>query len=258
MRSCFKALLISLLNLLAVSPVLGNQPTQTEPEAEANQVEVMLGLGLITADDSLYLDGDPDITAIPVVRIKKGRYFFKDRDLGVWLHEDEVLAYSAALSFELSEDRDNSDSLADMDELDAVINLKLTAVWSLAEAKVKLSFAQDISDAHDGNVLDVGVSYPLSAYPLMVDLRVGLSRQSRAVSDYYYGVDPGEDVGRPLYQSDASWAAGLGLGLRYPLDRQWLFSAGLGVKWHDSQVSDSPIVDESRKLVLFVGLVRRF
>ncbi len=256
MRSCFKAMLISLLNLLVVSPALGIQPTQSEPEA--GQVEVMLGLGLITAADSLYLDGDPDVTAIPVVRIKKGRYFFKDRDLGVWLYGDEVLAYSAALSFELSEDRDNSDSLADMDELDAVVNLKLTAVWSLAETKIKLSFAQDISDAHDGNVLGVSASYPLSSYPLMVDLRVGLSRQSRAVSDYYYGVDPGEDIGRPLYQPDASWAAGLGLGLRYPLDRQWLLSAGLGVKWHDSQVSGSPIVEDSRKVVLFGGLVHRF
>lgn len=90
-------------------------------------------------------------------------------------------------------------------------------------------------------------------------LTPSLAWKSKALTDYYYGLDERDGVLPWFYFSGRSgWQPGVDLTVTRPLSEKWLML--LKANWtglHDG-MTDSPLVQENSINTLFIGAAYRF
>ncbi len=106
----------------------------------------------------------------------------------------------------------------------------------------------EVLDQHDGVVQQLQFSYPREWSRGFITPSVALIRQSSDYTGYYWGVDPAEvALGRLEYDPSDAYNVELDVSGGYRVSDKWLLSYSAGIEFYDSEISDSPIVeDESR------------
>lgn len=229
------------------------------PSAAFADVESLLpsdlGLG-VSAKQSPFVGGDTDVGAAWTTPDREGF----DITGATWSFSktDKQQVYVGAGLDEWDHERGDSPQLKDMSKLDRAINLKLGTAWKLPSGVINAEVAKDVA-AHKG--AQAHLRYTMNSLTDTMVVRPYLEGQwlSSDMTDYYVGVDAAEvKAGRPAYQADDALALKAGVRLEKPLNAKWTLVGDVDATRYDSQITDSPIVENGTVWGGKLGLAYRW
>lgn len=223
-----------------------------------------LGAGFLTLQKP-YKGLDRDCYGIPFV-------FYQDQKLTIFgptasysfFGEDDQWAFQgiARLRTEGFDD-DDSRYLNGMSDRDPTLELGLRYITDLDFAVMSLDFYHDVLDEHRGyefrmtlrkSFRDVMNIESLNLTPI-----AGINWRNKQLNDYYYGVKSSEAIaGRPAYDAGGSFGWLTGLQLDYKLSEKWSLLGMVNIEWLDSEITDSPIVDDDYAVSFLLGALYEF
>ncbi|MDE2235132.1 MAG: MipA/OmpV family protein [Gammaproteobacteria bacterium] len=243
-----------------------NSQTPTSPEdqiisqaAQQSGSAWSLGLGLAVSQPG-YLGVNPQVTPLPLVFYHNGRFFLAGISVGYVAFNGTH--YSIAL---LAKPRINRLSAGESPQLTGIQSRK----WSIdGGARVSLfgdwgrinaGLYSDLLHRYNGMEADLEYQHPFRMQGWTLSPGVGLAWYNSPLTDYYYGVSPAEVApGRPAYSPGRAANPFLQLGLRVPFAKRWQFLGSVRYLHFASSIQDSPIVERSGSLTLFLGVTYRF
>lgn len=216
----------------------------------------MAGMAVLMIDDG-YRDMDSRMLAVPFVRFEKGRFFLNGPSLGFHLYQDGTSSVSAVLTagFGGYDARDSTyfTGMADRD-----FSVFAGIQWERRfDRKYVLSLmaGTDVTGHADGMMGRATVTRNWFAGKWMVMGSLSVDWISEDVTDYYYGVRPGEArPDRPAYRGTATWNPGCSLMATRSLGARMVFTAMVGYARYGSGITDSPLVAQDQSLFGMLGL----
>ena len=135
--------------------------------------------------------------------------------------------------------------------LDGSIN----ALWKTDIVNTSVHYYHDLGKASKGDSATLKFSHAFVLNPrLRLTPFVGAEWISAAVVDYYYGVTASEATpSRPAYTGESSISYSAGLNTTYLLNRSWLLIGGVHYSTLGSSIVESPLVTNSKSVVVYLG-----
>ena len=227
--------------------------------------ENIVGLGIGLAPD---YEGSDDMKAVPLLQARFN--FANGMNLGLFgntlrfdMCPDTTWNVGPMLRYRAERNDVDNDKIDRMETVDAAIEAGAFLNYNIENWVVLFSAATDVSNAHDGSVLDFGVGYrqPLSTQTLLTIFAKG-SYASEDYMETYFGVDRGDAVrsGLPTYDADAEFKdVALGGLLQYNIDDRWGVLGLLQYTKLLGDAADSPLVDdEGSDNQLIVGVIGNY
>ncbi|TCI02669.1 MipA/OmpV family protein [Corallincola luteus] len=221
-----------------------------------------IGAGFVL-QNSAYADYDDDNRVIPLVKFEN-EHFFVDKDgAGYKLFENQQHRVGIAIGIGKEEwDPKNTNRFRTLDtrhrSIDAGVSYRFQdRIYGQFSAKL----STDISDDHNGIRADLGYGYPYPVTPeLMLIPNIHLSYMDSDYANYYYGVSEEESArsGVSAYDTGSALKYGVGLAAAYRITEEWSVSAGANYSWLDSELEDSPLVDDDAESSVFMGVSYKF
>lgn len=225
------------------------------PGVQANTLfDKPLNLGLaINVEESFFAGGDDRIRIRPT-RLNQNGYYIQGLTKS-FLNGPNHTLYIGLGFDDWDHERGDSSELADMDELDRAINIRLGGAWKMPSAVISADLAQDVAGAHES--LQAKLRYThMRSEDTAFRPYAELQWFSADITDYYTGVDTNEvTAARPAYEADAAFGLKAGFDLNYELAPRWELVTGLHVTTYDDAISDSPIVDKDTVWGTGIGLI---
>ena len=216
--------------------------------------------GMAYAERSLYLGGDDRVTLLPLVIAQLGPVYLRGPSLGLYVYARDGLTVATGISLDLRDtDRGDSPQLSDMAELDRAVLGELKASFDADWGDVSLSFAADISGAHDGCIARLAWHTSHAVGRFEIEPEVGIEWQGAKVNRYYYGVGAADVTpARPLYRPGAGLGFDLGVTVAYPFAERHTLRLEAAMEFVSDEVSDSPIVARDSVGRIGAGYIFRF
>lgn len=172
---------------------------------------------------------------------------------------DWRLALQGDLRLGAYEEQD-SPFLAGLGDRDTTLMLGLAWIRELAGGfDLTLSASQDVFDRSGGQQGELSFSRGFQWGNWRLSPFAGLSWLSADLADYEFGVPTtAATAERPAYQPKAALNPELGMTFFYEITPGWQLVGNVGVEQLDSELTDSPIVDEERLVKGFVSLTYTF
>lgn len=215
-----------------------------------------IGIGALWNTEP-YRGLDNEAWVFPTFTWRSGRFFVRETGLGFQVAGDDRWSVDAFAELRLEGyDADDSDFLAGMDDRDSSLDAGVALVRrSSTLGKFAFSVAHDTLGRHDGYQADVTWSKRTDfGIP-----SVRVAYYSSSLADYYYGVESNEArPGRPAYAPGASVLVNANYSLGGPINDRWVWLANVGVDFYPSDIRDSPIIEDSRRIYVFAGASYRF
>ena len=215
---------------------------------------------MASTQGSFYRGGDDQVRLLPLVIAQLGPVYLRGPSLGLYVYGRDGLTVGTGISLDLADtDRGDSPQLADMAELDRAVLGELKASFDADWGNVSLSFAADISGAHDGWIARLAwhESHPVARFEVKPE--VGFEWQDAKVNRYYYGVGAADVTAtRPLYRPDAGLGFDLGVTVAYPFAERHTLRLEAAMEFVSDEVSDSPIVARDSVGRISAGYLFRF
>ncbi len=134
--------------------------------------------------------------------------------------------------------------------LDAGIEAGLTKDWG----ELKLSWVTDTLDRHNGEEIRFSYRYRFEAGPWSFSPFISWTWQDDNLTDYYFGVSEAEArPDRPAFSAGESQWLGFGLNTAWQLTDSIVLFGNFGFSGTDSDVIDSPLVEEAGFSQAFIG-----
>jgi MipA family protein len=210
-----------------------------------------LGVGALWNTEP-YRGLDNEAWVFPTFTWRSGNFFIRETGLGFQVAGDDNWSFDAfgELRFE-GYDADDSDFLAGMDDRDGSLDAGVAYVRrSPTLGKFAFSIAHDTLDRHGGYQADV-TWFKRTRFGIPA---VRVAYYSSSLANYYYGVEASEArPGRPAYAPGAGVFLNASYTLGAPITPAWNWLANVGVDFYPSEVRDSPIIEDSRRIYVFVG-----
>jgi hypothetical protein len=120
--------------------------------------------------------------------------------------------------------------------------------------RLKLSWVTDTLDRHNGQELLLAYRHDFLAGPLTFSPFVSWSWQDENLTDYYFGVSDAEATpDRPAFSAgDSQWVS-FGLNSSWQISDRVALFGNFGFGGTDSDVLESPLIEESGGSAAFVG-----
>jgi outer membrane protein len=216
--------------------------------------------GGIRLGQSPYLASDNEdqreFDLIPLYLYEGDYVFFRGTAAGVHFVKNdnwEVNLYGRYRFQKLDPDR--NEFYEGLDErkqtLDAGLQIRSTRPWG----DVRVSWITDTLDRHNGQEIELAYRYHFEAGPWTISPFISLSWQDANLTNYYFGVSPSEErlPDRPAYLPGESQWLNFGLNTAWQMtDRVTLFG-NFGFGGTDSEVVNSPLVEETGFSAVFIG-----
>ena len=134
--------------------------------------------------------------------------------------------------------------------LDAGIELGFKQNWG----EIKLDWVTDTLDRHNGQEVRFSYRYRFETSPWSISPFVSWTWQDANLTNYYFGVSESEArLGRPAYSpGEAQWI-GFGLNTAWHVSDRIVFFGNFVFGGADSEIVDSPLVEEDGFSSAFVG-----
>ena len=134
--------------------------------------------------------------------------------------------------------------------LDAGVELGLKQRWG----ELKLDWVTDTLDRHDGQEVRFSYRYRFETGPWSFSPFLSWTWQDENLTDYYFGVSEAEArPDRPAYSAgDSQWIS-FGLNTAWHVTDRIVFFGNFAFGGADSEVVDSPLVEEEGFSSVFVG-----
>ena len=135
------------------------------------------------------------------------------------------------------------------------VELAPTIGWRAWPVHIDFKAYKDVMGRHDGWTSQLAFSLPSESSRGYIVPSVRLIRQSEDYTDYYYGVSASEErPTRPAYQPGKAMNTAINVRFGYALSQKWLLSGHVGIEYLDSEITNSPIVDEESTWSASLGL----
>lgn len=156
-------------------------------------------------------------------------------------------------------DESDSDVFAGMEEREFSMDLGFGLEYAQDDLKFELSSLNDVLDRSNGTELELGLSKVFRRGPLFIEPGLGISYLDSQHVDYYYGVSENEVNGfRARYEGDDAINTNLGISFMTPIFLEGLTRFGIEHTWFDSEIADSPLVEDDKSLSFFLAFSRFF
>jgi len=134
--------------------------------------------------------------------------------------------------------------------LDAGIQVGLTRSWG----ELKLNWVTDTLDRHNGEEVRASYRYRFESGPWSFSPYVSWTWQDENLTDYYFGVSEAEArADRPVYSAGESQWLGFGMNTAWQLTNRIVLFGNIGFAGTDTEVVNSPLVEEAGFSQVFVG-----
>ena len=191
----------------------------------------------------------------------EGKWLFSHgTSAGVHLLNDDFLKIDLVASYRFSRlEAESSDYLAGLHDRNQTVDGGLSASLNGDWGTFSTTWVNDILGNHNGYEWDFTYRYSWSPGRWFFSPFVSYVYQDSDLTDYYYGVDSDEALpGRPFYQPGSAtfWRAGINASYR-ATSRLLLFS-NIASQHVDSEIFNSPLVDEAQLSAATVGFAYLF
>jgi outer membrane protein len=213
-----------------------------------------------TYKNALYRDDDSSALPVPLIMLEKGQFFIKGRTAGYRVYQDERLAFDVIGQWRFDGyDDDDSDYLDGMDDRKMTIDGGAALTVFDGWGQTTFSMVTDLLSRHSGQELALTYSKTFRCDKWSLTPSAGVRFYTSSLGDYYYGVQPDEAVaGRGAYDVGDSLNPFAGLSVTYSFNEKWYALTSVRYTWLDDEITDSPIVEDHRDLLLMTGLLYTF
>jgi outer membrane protein len=225
--------------------------------------ELAIGIGVL-AEREIYRGMDSEIQPGLFLRYENGPFELQAYDgigasLSVFETEHFAVAVFGSLDIEEGYDPDDSEFLRGMDELDTLYGAGVTLAAGYDGWEAELSFHQDLSAEHDGQSVELGLGRRWWMLGFEWRPEVSVTWMSEEVVDYFYGVSAREArADRPAYSPDSAFEFGAQLLIQRPFLENFTWVGMVEIATFDSEITDSPLVDEDYEFGAVVGVTYAF
>lgn len=221
-----------------------------------------LGLGAVWSP-SPYRNYSNQAWPLPLVNYEGKSFYLRGASIGYRLYKTDTDEFSLIASpmanrFRHDDSNDPRQRLLSDRDISGIAGIawRHTASWGLLQASAQKEF----TGHGGGNVFDANYSYPVMQGKLSLIPTVGVTYNSGAVNNYYYGIDRADALrsGLPYYRAGGGSSPYLGITANYKLSKAWVASAGLRYTQLPNAVKNSPMVDGKHTQSYFLSLSRIF
>ena len=242
-----------LANLPAAAQEVAEIPFWHQPAGTAG-----LGGGLRFGQDP-YLAADNDdqrnLDLVPLY-LYEGKYFFARGASGgihVVNNDDYQLNVMARYRFQQL-DPDRNEFYEGLEKrrqtLDAGVEFRMTKAWG----ELAVNWLTDTLDRHNGQQAQVSYRYRFETGRWSISPFITWTYQDKKLTDYYFGVSEAETrFDRPEFSSGSSQWNTFGLNTAWHFSDRVVFFVNAAFAGADSDVWDSPLVEESNMSQFFIG-----
>lgn len=241
----------------------GGEETQTETTVSENVDEgpsIRVGGGAIISTQP-YVGTDTRVYPLPLFTYEGKRLYFRGIVGGYWLYSFDGFSVGPVIRprFEGYEEDDSSE-LRGMDDRDWSIDGGLGLSWMTDVGLFGVTFVTDMLGRHNGQELDLSytILFQWGGFDFVPSL--GVRWKSENLVDYYYGVNDDEirfdgAVSRASYDGNDAVNPYLQLAVRRKLSDRWSLLGAVQYEWLDSEITDSPIVDDDYEASFLLGIL---
>ncbi|SDK25374.1 MipA/OmpV family protein [Microbulbifer yueqingensis] len=220
-----------------------------------------VGLGVI-GRSSPYLGSDSSvIQPIPAITYLGERLQWVGPYLryGILGSGDLRLALTASYRVGAYEE-DDADILEGLGDRDSTLMAGLGLVYDGPNGfEFDLGYKHDVLDQIGGGTAVARVSRGFQFGRLRLAPELGVNWLSSELADYDYGVPASAAIpGRPAYSVGDSFTVEVGVGGLYELTRNWRVILAVAAEELDSDITDSPIVEDDRVIKGFAAITYAF
>jgi len=257
-RSILPTILASLALVLSLANTAGGQEVGEIPFFDAPTGTAGLGGG-IRFGQSPYLAADNEdqrrLDLIPLY-LYEGKYlFFRGTAGGVHIVNNDTfeLNFYARYRFQKLDPESNifyQGLNKRKQTLDAGFQAAMTTSWG----DLKLHWIADTLNNHNGQQVEFSYRYRFEAGPWSISPYASWTWQNDNLTNYYFGVSEGEALpDRPAYLPGESQWLGFGLNTAWHATDRIVLFANVGFAGTESDVINSPLVEEAGFSTGFVG-----
>ncbi|WP_027716615.1 MipA/OmpV family protein [Desulfuromonas sp. TF] len=240
---------ISAMFLLAAGPAMAGDIDVTAAESISTE-QTVLGLGLAVVPD---YEGSDDYTAAPLLQARvnwsNNMYFSLLGNTARFnLIPSQSWTFGPLLRYRAERDDVENDRVDRLEDVDAAVELGAFFSYNLPSWIFTITAAQDVADAHDGYVVDLGAGYrlPLQKQTMLTFFAL-TTYASEDYMDTYFGVDPADSArsGLNTFDADSEWKdVGAGILVNHRFKSNWGMIGAVKYTKLLGDASDSPIVDD--------------
>lgn len=231
-------------------------PVKAQAEVDVTAAETtaprdnIAGLGVAFVPD---YEGSNDYEAVPLLQFRYN--FGQSRYIGLLgntlranLMPDETWHIGPLVKYRKERDDVDDDQVDRMEKVDAAFELGAFLTYNTENWILSLSGSQDVSDAHDGYVVEFGAGY--RHFFQRRAMLIVFGKASYASEDYmdtYFGVSPTDAArsGLQRYEADSDLKdAALGALMQYNFNDRWGLLGVLQYTKLLGDAEDSPLVDD--------------
>lgn len=217
-----------------------------------------IGMGAIWSP-SPYRDYSNKAWPMPLVSYEGKSFYVRGASLGYRLFttgSDEFSVIASPLGNRFIHDDTNDPRLRRLSDRDisgiAGVAWLHRANWGVLQASAQKEF----TGHGGGEVLDANYSFPMKEGSLLLTPTLGVTYDTGAINNYYYGISAADASrsGLSFYRAGSGSMPYLGMSATYKLSRSWLTSAGVRYARLPDAVKDSPMVDADHTESYFISL----
>jgi outer membrane protein len=233
--------------------------TQTETAAE-DKPSVYVGGGAMIHSQP-YIGTDARVYPVPLFAYEGKRLYFRGVMGGYWMYNSGGISVGPVIRprFE-GYDGDDSSELEGMDDREWSVDGGAGVSWLTDIGLFGVTFVTDLLGRHNGQELDFSYTILFKWAGIDVIPSAGLRWKSANLVDYYYGVEADEirfdgTVSRGAYEGNAAVDPYLQLAVRRKLGDRWSLLGAIQYEWFDSEITDSPIVEDDYEASFLLGVL---
>jgi outer membrane scaffolding protein for murein synthesis (MipA/OmpV family) len=252
-----------ILTFLLASFVAFGVPAQAQDVAEIPLFDAPSGTaalgGGLRFGQSPYLAPDNEdqrqVDLIPMY-LYEGRYLFaRGTQGGVHFVNNDLWELNLLLRYRFQKLDPSSNSFYEGLEkreqsLDGGISMRFRPSWG----EINASYVWDTLNRHNGEEAQLSYRYNFLLGPWTVSPFIGWSWNDANLTNYYFGVSEAEALpDRPAYAPGESQWLRFGVNTSYQLTDRILLFANIGFAGTDTEVLESPLIEEAAASAAFIG-----
>jgi outer membrane scaffolding protein for murein synthesis (MipA/OmpV family) len=257
-RTIRKAPLLSILLSAGIVTNVTAQEVAEIPLFNAPQGTAALGGGIRGGQSPYFASDNEDqrhLDLIPMY-LYEGKYlFFRGAAGGIHLIKNDALEINLYGRYRFQNlDPDSNVFYQGINERKQSFDAGLQFAYTKSWGELKLSWVTDTLDRHNGEEVQFSYRYNFTAGPWTISPFIGWSWQDKNLTDYYFGVSEAE--ARPdlaaFSAGESQWVS-LGLNTSWQATDRIMFFGNFGFGGTESEVIDSPLVEEAGASSVFIG-----
>jgi outer membrane protein len=250
--------LLRFTSLFAASACILFSATAKAQSAPQQTSTWTLGIGAVWSP-SPYRSYSNKAWPLPLVNYEGKSFYVRGATLGYRLFTtstDEFSVIASPLGNRFLHDDTDDAQLRRLNDRDisgmAGVAWRHHASWGVVQASAQKEF----TGHGGGEAFDANYSYPIVEGNLTLIPTAGVTYDSSALNNYYYGIGLSDALrsGLPIYHAGGGSSPYLGIVASYKLSRSWLTSGGIRYTSLPTAVKNSPMVDAGHTESYFISL----